>query len=160
MSARFILAAALAVLLAGASLAAEGEGGRRSCSLRVIEGSVVAVGEQSAEGGISVVTADLVVDGVTHRLLLAPRTTLDEIGVTVEVGDDVRARVFEAGESADYPVRKILNITRGTMIRLRTLRLEPLWDGSGRWQGSLRHGGEGRQYRDGSGEGRQHRGGR
>jgi hypothetical protein len=86
-------------------------------------------------------------------VLLGPEQALDEIGFAVEAGDRLRVRVFRADEGA-VRAHKVLNLSRGTMVRLRTLRQVPLWNGQGAWQGGPCRSGQG-----GGGAGRQHRGG-
>ena len=80
-------------------------------------------------------------DGTDWRLLVGPVPALDEVGLRLEPGDRVRARVFVGGDPP-WPVHKIRNVSRGQMARLRTLTHVPLWDGAGHWVGwSGPHGG-------------------
>lgn len=127
---------AVAVTLCASLAAGADRVDRRAAALVVVEGRVVAVGEGVAEGGLPVVVATIDTADKARRLVLAPREALDEIGLSVEVGDDVRARVFEPDALGLARVQKILNLSRGEMARLRTLRLDPLWDGTGHWQGA------------------------
>jgi hypothetical protein len=123
-------------------------------SLRTITGSIVAVSNHPAEGGLQVVTVALETSesgAEVLQVLLAPRKVLDEIEFAVEEGDDFRARVFVTDEG---PVKahKAMNLTRGTMVRFRTLRGIPLWDSGGEWAGG------GCRYRAGHGGGHHGRG--
>ncbi|MGD8377952.1 MAG: hypothetical protein PVF68_17620, partial [Acidobacteriota bacterium] len=68
------------------------------------------------------------------EILLAPPEALRETGFEIEAGDRVRARVFLA-ESGPLETHKIRNLSRGTMLLLRTLHRVPLWTGDGHWQG-------------------------
>jgi len=110
--------------------------GEISSTVLVIEGQVTAVYEHPAEGGLAVIGASVLCGDATHEILLAPRTALEEIGFGIEPGDEVRARLFSSEDDGSSRVQKILNRTRGEMVRLRTLRRDPLWDGTGHWHGS------------------------
>lgn len=106
-------------------------------SLVMVEGSVVSVAEKPGEGELSIVAVKLASrsgDAETLELLLAPQPALDEIGFEVQVGDRLKARIFPSQEGPAR-VHKVLNLTRHTMVRVRTLSQIPLWDGSGAWQG-------------------------
>jgi hypothetical protein len=106
-------------------------------SLMTVEGTVFAVETVSAEGGRNVTAVRLVLDRPESReidVLLAPGNALSQIGFEIEAGDRLRARVFLTGEDA-FEAHKVLNLSRGMMVRLRTLRRVPLWDGNGQWQG-------------------------
>jgi hypothetical protein len=144
------------VLAASASFAGS-ERAQSGASLRVIEGVVIGLGERIGEGDLAVVSIEVSGDGESVHLLLAPRAALDDISFRVEKGDLVRARSFEPDASGAAYVQKIMNVTRSGMVRLRTLRSDPLWDSNGRWQGSRdpHHRGG-----DRSGTGRRYRGGR
>jgi len=120
-------------------LTAVGAGDRTSdrAALMTVEGVVFAVETVSAEAGGNIIAVRLVLDKPESReidLLLAPDTALSQTGFEIEAGDRLRARVFLTGEDA-LEAHKVMNLSRGMMIRLRTLRGVPLWDGSGRWQG-------------------------
>ena len=122
----------LASLLSGAASAA----GDHS-ALSVVEGTVLEVGTLPGEGGLELVTARLSTQQPGSGeldLLLAPRSVLEETGFAVKPGDRLKARVFIADESPAM-VHKVRNISQGSMVRLRTLRQIPLWDGTGVWQG-------------------------
>jgi hypothetical protein len=151
------LALALTCVLPGALPAAAHElrDGLKA-SLVTVEGTVSSVTDLPGEGDLSVVAISLASDAGTGEeitVLLAPRSALADIGFTVESGDHVRARVFSAEDGA-AKAHKVLNQTRGTMVRLRTLRRTPLWDGVGRWQG-----GPCRAQGGNAGAGHRHRGG-
>lgn len=127
----------------------------RSASLRVVEGRVTDVGEMPAEGNVPAVAIRIGAGEDAVRLLLAPRTALQGAQFRVDVGDDVRARVFR-NEQGIARVHKIQNLSRGSTVKLRTLRRHPLWDDSGAWQGSS---GQRCAEGHGKGHGRRHRGG-
>lgn len=120
----------------------------------MVEGLVTSVAERPGEGALAIVTVRLAAPADGSRrweLLLAPRTALAEIGFEVEVGDHLKARIFPTAEGP-AKVHKVLNLTRRTMVRIRTLSQIPLWDGSGAWQGG--------QCRGLQAAGRESRGGR
>jgi len=150
-----LLAAAL--LVAGAAAARqEGDESPRS-ALRTVEGVVTALAERPGESDLPVVLAELeLADGERVATLLAPRAVLEEIGFEVEVGDRLRVRIF-ADDESPARAQKVLNATRDSMIRLRTLRHDPLWSASGHWQGGAPHGAPrgpgGGQRREGRGGG-------
>jgi hypothetical protein len=123
-------------------------------SLRTVTGSIVAVSEQPGEGGLPVVTVALSEagsDAERLEILLAPRPILEEIEFTIEEGDEVRLRVL-ADSAGPFRAHKAMNLTRGTMVRFRTLRGIPLWDSGGNW------GGGGCRHRAGQGGGPRGRG--
>jgi len=107
-----------------------------SLTVRVIDGEVTTVYERPAEGGLAVIGASILCGDETREILLAPPAALDAIGFGIEPGDRIRARLFPEEEGGASRVQKILNRTRGEMVRLRTLRRDPLWDGAGHWHGS------------------------
>jgi len=133
-----LVAIACSILLLGAvgAQAATQDARAISAAVLVVEGKVTAVYEKPAEGGLEVVGASLLCGDKTHEILLAPRTALRAVGFHIEPGDSVRARLFASEDGDSLRVQKILNRTRGDMVRLRTLRRDPLWDGTGRWNGS------------------------
>jgi hypothetical protein len=104
--------------------------------LRTLEGKVAEVGETAGEGELPVVTLTLQTREGDFRVLVAPAEVLADIGFAVGVGDQVRARVFLAPVAHTAYAQKLLNESRDLMVRLRTLRHEPLWDAAGKWQGS------------------------
>jgi len=126
-------------------------------SLLTVEGTVQAVDQLSGEGELPVVAISLARDtdaAEEIEILLAPEKALSDIGFEVEVGDRCRVRIF-GSDRGPAKAHKIFNISRGTMVRIRTLHQVPLWDGSGAWQGG--------RCRDGFGGGHggvRHRGGR
>jgi len=131
-----------------------------SSAVRVIDGEVTAVYEHPAEGGLAVIGASVLCGDETHQILLAPRTALDEIGFGIQPGDRIRARLFSSEDDGSSRVQKILNRTRGEMVRLRTLRRDPLWDGAGHWHGSEPGSGQVTATPDRPGSGGRVRGGR
>lgn len=147
------LAAAVTLMLGLAAARAEEESGR--ALLRTVEGVVGAVETVAGDGGEAITRVRLLVDGPEpHRLdvLLAPESALRETGFEVAPGDRLRARIFLSGGDT-VEAHKVLNLSRGMMLRLRTLRRVPLWDSDGRWQG-----GPGRDHRGPGDGGHRHRG--
>lgn len=147
---------ALLVLLSPAAWGTEKHGRGKSASLLKVDGVITRVYESPGEGGIPVLAATLTAEDEALEILLAPRGALEQIGFDLLVGDEVRVRIFRPAEGEAARVHKILNRTRGAILRLRTLRHLPLWDGSGRWQGSNpgRSRGEDGGHRGGAGRGR------
>ena len=140
----------VALAAAPGPLAADDAGG--ATAVLVVEGRVTSLGETAGEGGLSVVVVTVREGDRDHAAMLAPGNVLREIGFEIEPGDAVRARLLVPEDGSMPRVQKILNRTRGAMARLRTLRQLPLWDGEGRWQGSLDHGsGAGHRHRGGAG---------
>jgi hypothetical protein len=123
----------LAALLLGAPPAAAND---EATVLRTLEGKVAEIGETAGEGKLPVVTLKLQTRDGEFQVLVAPAEVLSDIGFSVRVGDQVRARVFLAPVSRLAYAQKLLNQSRDLMVRLRTLRHEPLWDAAGKWQGS------------------------
>jgi len=106
-------------------------------SLRTIEGEIVSVGRFEGEGQLELVLAELRPQGgeqETVQVLLAPESVCDDIGFQVEAGDRVRVRIF-ADDEGPARAQKAMNLSQGTMVRLRTLHRTPLWSASGDWQG-------------------------
>jgi hypothetical protein len=109
----------------------------RLTSLRTIEGRVLSLSSTPAEGDLEVVTATLEIDEADLgklEVLLAPKRVLEEIAFDVAAGDRIRAGVFVADEGP-LKVHKAMNLTRGTMVRFRSLRELPLWNTTGAWDG-------------------------
>ena len=124
------------LLSLAASTAAVAMAGHDNTSMRVVEGEVIAIGQQVGEGDLEVLQARLhsTPGSESIDLLIAPTTVCDQIEFTIEPGDRVRARVF-MDDTRSYRVQKIQNLSRGTMVRLRTLHETPLWNADGSWQG-------------------------
>ena len=130
-------------------------------SLVTIEGQVLVIGQQPGEGGLDVLTATLSggEDGEPVALLLAPKSTLDELGFEIAEGDRLKAKVFPAAEGP-VKVHKVKNLSHNTLLRLRTLHQIPLWNGTGAWQGGPGQGamggrgGHGQHGQRGNGPGR------
>ncbi len=104
--------------------------------LRTLEGKVEEVGETAGEGELPVVTLKLQTGDGSFQVVVAPAGILADLGFSVAVGDQIRARVFLEPVSRRAYAQKLLNQSRDLMVRLRTLRHEPLWDAAGKWQGS------------------------
>jgi hypothetical protein len=124
--------------------AAEGQSPHHS-ALKTAEGKVLAVSRIAGEGGIEVVQVSLAPDGDREHpllVLLAPPDAMKEIGFSVETGDQLKVKYF-VSEEGTCKAHKVLNSSRGLMVRLRTLRQVPLWNNQGHWQGGqgrMRHG--------------------
>jgi hypothetical protein len=127
-------------------------------SLATVEGIVSTVDAiRDDDTGIATTAVRLRLEdppGAEITVLLAPTTALGQSGFEVGTGDRLRARVFLSdGEAVE--AHKVMNISRGMMVRLRTLHRVPLWDGHGQW-----HGGPSRSRgAGGQGEGHRHGGG-
>jgi hypothetical protein len=104
--------------------------------LRTLEGKVTDVGQTPGEGELTVVTLKLQTGEGDFQIVVAPPGVLSDIGFSVAVGDQVRARVFFDPDLRLAYAQKLLNRSQDLMVRLRTLRHEPLWDAAGNWQGS------------------------
>lgn len=157
----FGLATILMVVLSLTTVSADDRTSDRA-SLMTVEGVVFAVETVSAEGGGNITAVRLVLERPESReidVLLAPANALSQTGFEIEAGDRLRARVFLTGEDA-LEAHKVMNLSRGMMIRLRTLRRVPLWDGSGRWQGGPCRSQDGSHGRGESGHRGTGRGGR
>ncbi len=123
-----------ALLFGGPSQAASPPAGEATV-LRTLEGKVVEVGATAGEGELPVVTLKLQTGEGGFQVVVAPAEILAGLGFKVAVGDQIRARVFLEPVSRLAYAQKLLNESRDLMVRLRTLRHEPLWDATGRWQG-------------------------
>jgi hypothetical protein len=109
----------------------------RRTSLRTIEGSVTAISTSPGEGDLPVVAVTLETTGAESErfvVLFAPERVMDEIAFTVEEGDALRARIF-VDEKGPSRAHKVMNMTRGTMVRFRSLSGVPLWGARGEWEG-------------------------
>ena len=127
----------------------------RTYPMRNVEGKVISVSHQTGEGNLDLVYARLrpADNSDAIELLLAPPGVCDQIGFEIETGDRIRARIF-LDEESTFRVQKIQNLSRGTMVRLRTLHETPLWSASGRWQGGPMRASPGPHRRQGNrGEG-------
>lgn len=148
-----VLVAALLLAIAGSDAGERGRAARASL-LRVTEGVVVSVAEAAAEGDLRAVMVRVEEEeGGGTDLVLAPAPVLEQAGFHVEEGDRLRARFFATESSKPARVQKVLNLSRGLMVRLRTLHRHPLWDGSGNWQGAPGGHRGGRRHGHGSGRG-------
>ena len=132
-------------MVATAAAASGGPGSTRS-TVVTVEGTVRSVTALPAEGELSVMAIALVTgdaaDGEEITVLLGPPQAMDEIGFAVQEGDRCRARIFRS-EDGVVRAQKVLNVSRGTMVRLRTLHQVPLWNGQGSWQGGPCRSGQG-----------------
>lgn len=134
----------LALLALVGALPATLEG--RQISLSTLEGEVVLVRSISQPGELTLVAVELRhgESGADTLVSLAPVTAYREIGLEVAPGDRLRVHVFTPVDSVTA-AQKVLNLSRGTATRLRTLTGIPLWSGDGTWQGGDC------QYRPGAG---------
>jgi hypothetical protein len=134
-----LLAAALAwaVLAPGPAAAAEAPAGEPVAAAargyRQIEGTVVALGSETGEGGLELVTVAVDTGEGLRQVALAPSSVLEETGFEVEPGDRLRARVAVGEGTAS--AQKVLNLSRDLLLRLRTFSGQPIWDAQGRWEG-------------------------
>jgi len=108
-------------------------------SLRTVEGVVIAIETLTASSRVEpgMTAVRLRVDDPEPEeidVLLAPEAALRQTGFEIEPGDRVRASIFLSGADR-AEAHKVLNVSRNTMVRLRTLRGVPLWDRAGQWQG-------------------------
>ena len=159
MNARIAMAGALLMLATvGVGAAApDGDAGRiQRASLRTLEGSIIGVNSVTGEGDLQVVTVQLQTADVEQgriEILLAPKEALDDVGFAVQEGDSFRARVFVV-DQGPMKAHKVMNLTRGTIVRLRTLHEIPLWNVRGRWDGGpSRQGAQAGAGRQGRGPG-------
>jgi hypothetical protein len=139
------------------SAIARGSNEEQRASLVTVEGTVRSVTELPGEGELQVVAISVAAEHDASEeitVLLAPQPTLSDIGFSVESGDRCRVRIFRT-DDGPAKAHKVLNHSRGTMVKLRTLRQVPLWDGRGTWQG-----GPCRTHRGAGAGGHRRRGGR
>lgn len=111
--------------------------GLEKSSLLTIEGRVTSVGTHVGEGDLELVEVRLRLSDASERdvgILLGPEGAMEATGFSVEEGDRLRAKIFSDDEEPAR-VHKARNLSRDTMVRFRTLRQIPLWDGQGVWQG-------------------------
>lgn len=125
----------LFVCLASLLLIAASKEDLRS-SLVTVEGEVIAIGHQIGEGDLDLLSVTLGggEEGESVALLLGPQSALDELGFEIGEGDRLKAKIFPEAEGP-AKVHKIQNLSRNTLLRLRTLHRIPLWNGTGTWQG-------------------------
>jgi len=126
----------LLVAVGSAAIAGDGDRPVRS-SLKTVVGVVESMSVVPGEGGIDVVRVTLILDekaGETLDVLLAPEQLMGDIGFTVQEGDRLKVKYF-LDEEGPARAHKVLNTTRGSMVRFRTLRQIPLWSNQGAWQG-------------------------
>jgi hypothetical protein len=131
--------------------------GAERVALRTVEGRVVALETVAGEGAVEVLAAKLVLAerSAATTVLLAPEDLCREIGFEIEEGDVLRVRVFVGEEDEPVKAQKAMNVSRGLMVRLRTMRAVPLWSDAGAWQGGPSRGapGSGRGHGPGAGPG-------
>lgn len=137
-----VLAAAVAL---SPAVAAE-RVARGTSNLAEVRGPVLQVTAVPGEGDLDVVAVEIDGgDGPPQLVLLGPASMLDEAGFEVSEGDMLRVKVFVGEDDGDRRAAlRVLNLTRRTMVRLRTFHQDPLWDTSGRWEGVGAHGAGGR----------------
>lgn len=140
-----LYSAVLLMGLVGQPMAHGEKAPSRRVSLATVEGVIEAVETVPGEGGGKALAVSLRTEEPEPRelkILLAPETALEEIGFTVEEGDRLRARIFLSGEDP-APAQRVMNVTRGTIVRLRTLSRIPVWNSAGQWQGGACRNGQG-----------------
>lgn len=106
-------------------------------SLKTVEGHVLDIGSIAGEGGIEVIQVSIAPkDNPANpiKILLAPAEVMESIGFAVQTGDTLKIKYF-VSEEGSCKAHKVLNSSRGLMVRLRTLRQIPLWTNQGLWQG-------------------------
>lgn len=133
------MTAMLIVLLAAVGIASAARDGARPArsSLKTVIGSVESMAIVPGEGGIDVVRVKLLLEGEAGGsldVLLAPELLMSDIGFIVQEGDRLKVKYF-LDEEGPARAHKVLNTTRGSMVRFRTLRQIPLWSNQGAWQG-------------------------
>ena len=149
MTARGACTAALATLLVSAialgPAVSAGREARGTSNLAEVRGPVLRVTATPGEGGLDVVAVEIDGgEGPAQMVLLGPASMLDEAGFEVSEGDLLRVKVFVGESEGDARAAlRVLNLTRRTMVRLRTFHQDPLWDTSGRWEGVGAHGARG-----------------
>jgi hypothetical protein len=144
--ASFVIALFFAVAVPAAAAAAS------KVALRTVEGTVSAVEILPGEGDLELLAVELAPEqGEPMKVLLAPEETCRDIGFEIDEGDRLRVRVFvgESGEVAK--AQKVQNITRGLMVRFRTMRTVPLWSATGAWHGGPSRVAPGAQHGRGGG---------
>ena len=141
------------ILFLSVLLPAHAENGVDRSSLKTVAGVVTAMEQVPGEGGIEILHVTLgEIDGTgTLSILLAPAEALESIGFQIREGDRLKLKCF-SDDPGPARAHKVMNVSRGTMIRVRTLRQIPLWDNQGRWRGGAArpqsgHGGS--QYQGG-----------
>jgi hypothetical protein len=107
-------------------------------ALRTVEGRVIAVELSPGEGDLELLAVELAQQGSGDpvKVLLAPEETCRDIGFEIKEGDELRVRVFAAEAGQPAKAQKVQNITRGLMVRFRTMRTVPLWSATGAWHGA------------------------
>lgn len=151
------------VALSLAAVLTDPAGAASKVALRTLEGSVVAVEALPGEGDLELLAVALAVHGQEEpvKVLLAPEQTCREIGFEIEEGDQLRVRVFVGEPGVPAKAQKAQNISRGLMVRFRTVRTIPLWSATGVWHGGasrvspgIQHGRGGARSGPGSNPGR------
>jgi hypothetical protein len=135
---------------------------RSKVALRTVEGRVIGLEAVPGEGDLELLAVELAIERGAEepiRVLLAPQETCRDIGFEIEEGDQLRVRIFVEGSGGTAKAQKVQNITRGLMVRFRTMRTVPLWSATGAWHGGPSrvspggHHGRGGGGRSGSGSG-------
>jgi len=104
----------------------------------------VATDEAQQEWVVGILTPDGDGEAANMRIRFAPPDVLAEQEFALEVGQRVKVRVFS--DETPYVAQQIRNEKTGRVLRLRSLRAEPLWDspcrhhGRGAGHGQHRHG--------------------
>lgn len=127
----------------GTAVEAQGPGwrGGDSSGTLALEGKVLKVARGVAEAGVEVVQVVLKAKSGEFQLALGPPAVLEALGFSVQEGDRLRVRAFEGAPGAVLLVQKVMNLEKGSILRLRTMNKDPLWDAAGSWQGGAGRGG-------------------
>ena len=77
--------------------------------------------------------ADLDLDDLFGKLHLAEHLSPNRHFGIYSLVEKMKTQAMEAGEPAK--AQKVQNVTRGLMVRFRTMRTVPLWSSTGAWHG-------------------------
>ena len=110
----------------------------RSISLTMLEGVATSTRVIQSQDGLDLMAVEIrdERDGQRTLVILAPEAACKEIGFKVTPGDRLRARVFGPVD-ATATAQEVLNLSRVTRARFRTLTGIPFWTTAGEWQGGV-----------------------
>lgn len=156
MSARPAIVWLLLLALGAGTAAAGGHRGQaaKRSSMVDLKGEVLVVATCPQEDGPPLLCVTLDPDKDRYeqvQVLLAPPSTMEEIGFEVAAGDRLQVRIFER-QNGTAEAQRVRNLSRGSMVRIRTLYQVPLWTATGTWRGGTCQG------QSGAGAGRQGQG--
>ena len=128
------------LLLLTAALLSPAAAPARSISLSTLEGVVMSVQTIHSVDDLDLMAVELrnATNGRRTLVLLAPQATCREIGFEATPGDRLRAPVFGPVD-ATATAQQVLNLSRETTTRFRTLTGIPFWTNAGVWRGGLSH---------------------